>query len=237
MYPHLPLTRNYDDIPAGWCYVPGDDQPFYDFAKACFSVLDDKGFNADGSKCLATIIEERDLQRQLEVLVATPQPFQQITLLDRNAFSQRAAGLHEVGAKASHVDYDKPWCVIDAGIWTDYMGPCITVGLTAMSAGKRCNILLHSFMDYTGEEIIKRIIDFCNGDGGIPLYNSLVNVTWFVVGGSPDCSSLEKAVQLATELRKQNLPVLGVQFTTGLGYKGMAKAVLITATGQVFWTF
>ncbi len=97
--------------------------------------------------------------------------------------------------------------------------------------------MLHSFGDHAGRDIILALRGRFDGQQGIPVYNELDEVKWFVVGGSPVHESVVKAVQLVTILRDWNLPVLGVRFTTAPEYEGKSKAVVITADGQVSWTF
>jgi hypothetical protein len=208
------------------------------FVKACSDFYkDDEAWDNDTSRSLASILDERDLQRQLEALISAPVLFPQLTMVSKSELYQLAKDLYEVGKDGNHLDYDQPWGMIGGGLWTDHMGPCITVGLTALSTDqKRYNVLLHSFREATGKQIIDSLCGFFNGKQDVPLYNSLIDVKWFMAGGSPDYTSLEKAVDLATELRSRNLQVLGVQFTAAPDFLGATKAVMITADGKVAWT-
>lgn len=228
------LTKMYE---AGMSNYPEIE----DFVKACSDFYkDDEAWKEDKSRSLGSILDERDLPRRLQEAVSGEPAFAKLPMVPKDDLRARAASLHEVGKGLKAEHYDRPWLMIDAGIWTDHMGPCITVGLTARSADRklRYNALLHSLnFKVGGGEIIDSLVGVFNPQRGLPAYDSLVEVKWFVVGGSPDdISSVQKAVEVAEELRARNLPVLGAEFTTNTDHSQKTKAVMITAAGEVAWT-
>jgi hypothetical protein len=182
---------------------------------------------------LVDMLERRQFEDFVHDLAGLPRI--SMTLFDAQT---RNAGMKEVGKDANYHEYDRAAAVVGEGVFTDHMGPCITVGLTALSADRsvRYNSILHSFGDDTGSGIMTKLHDRFDGHNGIPQYNTLTEVKYFVVGGAPEAHSRKKADELLHELLNRKVTVLGVALTTHDSYQGRSKAVVVTADGQVYWT-
>ncbi|GIH07760.1 hypothetical protein Rhe02_58270 [Rhizocola hellebori] len=156
-----------------------------------------------------------------------------ITLLDIEQLrgSAKVCGYYEVGKDFNDFEYNVAQCMPDDGIWTDHMGPCVTIGFTGVypQTGKRCNALLHSLdPDARGGIIIKAL-------QSLPDYHKLVNVGFFIVGGSPDnADSMTKIASVVQELNRLGLPLIGNWPTISEEHAGRAKAVMITKDGRLF---
>ena len=183
------------------------------------------------SECLEDIEARGPL---LQFLGRLPKiPLTAIQLLRASAEERK---LYEVGKDGNTTEYDRVFVQRDGGMWTDHMGPCITVGMTAVHNGNtRYNAMIHSFGEFDGAAIIRTLQSTFNNTS-VPAYDTLTHVGYFVMGGHPDRPSWRKAEGLLKTLRDDNLPVLGVHLTNCYRYNGMAKAVLITADGQLLGT-
>jgi hypothetical protein len=182
------------------------------------------------SECLDDIEAREPLLRFLAGLPKIP-----LTAIELLRASAEERKLYEVGKDGDTTEYDRVFVLQDGGMWTDHMGPCITVGMTAIHNGTRYNAMIHSFGEFDGANIIRTLQETFD-DTRAPAYGTLTHVGYFVMGGHPDRPSWRKAEELLKALRDDNLPVLGVHLTNSYRYRGIAKAVLITADGQLLGT-
>ncbi|HZL74390.1 MAG TPA: hypothetical protein VFB83_03360 [Propionibacteriaceae bacterium] len=156
-----------------------------------------------------------------------------VTLLgiDQLRGSAQISGYYEVGRAMNTDEYDQAWLMKNDGIWTDHMGPCVTVGFTGVHGvtGKRYNALVHSFNSLTrGPKLIEMLEK-------LPDYPELVNVGFFVIGGSPDDNhSQVKVVSVLQTIAQRKLTLIASCETISAEYKDMAKAVMITKDGRLF---
>jgi hypothetical protein len=194
------------------------------FAQACSDLTDWAGST---SAALDDIYERRRYVRTVPT----------VQFLDESTFRSRVTGLHEIARNANQLEWDVLYHLVDGGMWTDHMSTCITVGLTALSANRatRYNLMLHSFGDFTGTQILQTLPQRF-GTNGLPAYDTLVDIGYYVVGGAPDAHSIRKANQLLAYLNENGLPVLGVRLTVDREDAGLAKAVMIAANGTVCFT-
>ena len=137
--------------------------------------------------------------------------------------------IYELGIK----QYDKAFAW-EGELWTDGMGPCITIGLTGTFEGKRYNAMLHSQHPKARGPLLLEALQNPFGKGGLPPLHKLKDVRYFAMGGSPD--SEEKATSILETFYKENLPVLGVTLTTDQASKDLAKSVHVTARGEVYFS-
>ncbi len=185
------------------------------------------------------------------VICATRRPtdptggFSQITLMNIKALRKAAndSRYYEVGkgfAQMDYSEYDQPWCMIDTGIWTDHMGPCLTVGFTATwtdpqdSTQHRYNGMVHS-MSFTinGSQLIVMLRSLF-GRRGMPKFTDLDEISFFVVGGSSEPLAVKKMNEVLTAMRTWGLRILGAFITTGAEFNGLTKAIMLTADGRLF---
>ncbi len=132
--------------------------------------------------------------------------------------------------------YDDLHYVKDASIWTDGMGPCITLVMTGrvLFGTKRglYNVLFHSFsLTASGSEVVASFL-FKYSQRGLPALNEFSTCSFYVVGGNE--TSAEKALGIVSALKEQSLPVAGTHLTTGESERGLTKAVLVSPQGQVY---
>jgi hypothetical protein len=147
-------------------------------------------------------------------------------------------GMREIGANFNAAgEWDRPWVVMDDGLWTDTMSSCITVGFTArcLDDNHRYNALLHSFGDMPGWQIIDALQSKFDG-AGKPHYARLTDVRYYVVGGAPVPESVAKAGSVLQEIALRQLTLMGVGLTLPAADAGLAKAVLIGTDGKVLFT-
>ncbi|PWV48326.1 hypothetical protein [Chitinophaga sp. S165] len=146
--------------------------------------------------------------------------------------------LRELAKDASEIgpiQYNAPFALINDGLWTDGMGPCITVAMTATSEGKRYNALLHS-MDLMakGRTVIGAIIRLFDSTPELVPFNQLKDINFFVAGG--DHSTAEKAESILEELARRKLPVAGRAIKSRVEDASLTKALVITAEGRVAYS-
>lgn len=144
--------------------------------------------------------------------------------------------LTEEVAEVVRENWDAPMAIADAGLWTDGMGPCITVAMTATSGGKRYNALLHSMdLSAKGATVVNAIERLFNKSSP-PLvpFAKLENINFFVAGG--DSSTAEKAESILEELAARRLPVVSTAITSANEEAALTKAFLITSEGKVAYS-
>lgn len=150
---------------------------------------------------------------------------------DYRVLREAAKNVPEVGVDG----YDRPISIQDEGLWTDGMGPCITLAMTAESDGKRFNALLHSFnLDASGDEIVDAMKAMFDSNEAVPNFADLKNKKLYVAGGNSDTE--DKAEKLLWELIKRELPVEGYDIASGDEDAGLTKALLITKEGQILYS-
>jgi hypothetical protein len=144
-------------------------------------------------------------------------------------------------AKTEVTEYDKTFVTTGEGIWTDGMGPCITVAMTGLCGTVRVNALHHSFVTHIrrdmyakiGERIVadfKAKVEHATGRS----ISEIKDQRFYVVGGDTDTAV--KMEKLLTELLYERFNVMGVADTTSERPGASSKAVLITAEGEVRWS-
>ncbi len=131
--------------------------------------------------------------------------------------------------------WDAPMVNIDAGLWTDGMGPCITIAMTATYGGKRYNALLHSMdLDADGHDVVGGITSLFDKMKELPKFNQLENKKFYIAGGNK--STTVKAEKILLELMKRKLPVEGYSITDKEKDIKLTKALLITKDGKVYYS-
>ncbi|PSL28221.1 hypothetical protein [Chitinophaga ginsengisoli] len=138
----------------------------------------------------------------------------------------------EVGAER----WNQPMAMINEGLWTDSMKPCITIAMTATHNEKRYNALLHSLDPSAGGHTAVDAITMLFNTNSPPLvpFNKLQNMQFFVAGGNR--SSAEKAERILSELAERRLPVSGSAIKIRTEEVTLTKALLITSEGKVFYS-
>ena len=130
-------------------------------------------------------------------------------------------------------EYDQAYAW-EGELWTDGMGPCITIGLTGTYLGKRYNAMLHSQNPMAKGDLLLKALQSPFGKKDLPKVHQLQNVKYFAVGGSKD--SQDKADSILETFYRENLPVLGVNFMTDQSAKKLSKAVHVTKEGNVYFS-
>ncbi len=145
-------------------------------------------------------------------------------------------------SKSEVTEYDATFVMPNGGIWTDGMGPCITVAMTGVCGDVRVNALHHSFVTHydprkypqVGEDIVVSIKKGVESATGQP-FSATKEQRFYVVGG--DKATAKKMASLLTEmLMFQELNVVGIADTTTEPGGASSKAVLITPEGNVIWS-
>jgi hypothetical protein len=129
------------------------------------------------------------------------------------------------------VEMDEIGAVVDGPIATTGLDPCIAVGLTATSAGRRCNALFHwsGTVDKAAD-----VIDALGGEVQAELdvdAAGLGDVGYYVLGGQR--SSLLNQLQLLEHLEAKRLPVRAINLFNDPGDVDSAKSVVIHGDGTV----
>ena len=217
-----------------------------DFAQACSDQTD---WGNDGTR-LAELFDHkinREYESNLPVVTERDRWYfmEQVEEIAKSKSDSRR--IYEIGIREEIVevepgvnqpvqvsDYDKPFAW-EGDLWTDGMGPCITVGLTGTHMGKRYNGMLHSFHpDASGIEILKSLRGHFKTGNELPVFSSLKDVRYFAVGGSTE--SQKKADSILRSFREEGLNVLGVALTTDSNASELTKAAHLTSSGELYFS-
>lgn len=144
-------------------------------------------------------------------------------------------------AKTEVTEYDETFVTMGQGIWTDGMGPCITVAMTGLCGDVRVNALHHSFVTHIKKERYTIIGELIVADFKAKVeritgrsISEVKDQRFYVVGGDTDTAV--KMEKLLTELLYERFNVVGIADTTSEKPGASSKAVLITADGEVRWS-
>jgi len=253
---NIPLETLTGPLPK-W-YEPLDDDPAETLARRLQKAYESKGNDLyDGSSMggVIRVVEQGNLDQYrdlgeflvavetntrwgpdgggLEDYFALREKFPEITPVAEISYPELRK-LADNQEEINETMYDSPYVMIDEAIWTDGMGPCITVAMTATFEGKRYNTLLHSLnLDTEGEDIASAIEKTFDGER-LPAFTELQDKKFFVVGGS--FATQRKALSVLTALLDHQYDVTQATITTKPGQHKLAKALLVTPEGAVFYS-
>lgn len=139
-------------------------------------------------------------------------------------------------------DYDRTHVKKGEGLWTDGIGPCITVAVTGVVEGTRVNALHHSFVTHyeadnypeIGQKIVKDIQGKVESAIEKP-FSALESPEIYVVGGDTDTAGKMEA--LLRSLIFNKFGISGVIDTSNEKPGTSSKALLIGADGKVSWSY
>jgi hypothetical protein len=173
---------------------------------------------------------------------------QQISYKELLDIGEKTLPKNEVGENA----YDTTHVKLGEGLWTDGMGPCITIAVTGVFEKPgdihekvekiRVNALHHSFAQHydqskypeIGQSIVKDIEEKVANAIGKP-FSELKSPEIYVVGGDEDTAGKMEA--LLRTLISRKFHISGVIDKTNESSGSSSKALLIGADGRVSWSY
>jgi hypothetical protein len=128
---------------------------------------------------------------------------------------------------ALDVDQDECSAVVDGVIGTSGLGPCVAVGLTGTSQGHRHSAVFHWSGLHSVDDVVDTLLEEVPDD--------LQNRQFFLAGGSR--SSALYQLRMIEHLKRQSLPIGGVNLKNKEKDVSKNKVFWIDTTGKAFYAF